>query len=171
MNAIISRSISIEGKILFIRGQKVIVDFELAYLYRVANKRLNEQVKRNIRRFPPDFMFQLNNKEFKILKSQFATSSWGGRRKLPYAFTELGIAMLSSVLNSEHAIQMNIFIMRAFVRLRKIVSDNKDLSNKVNKLELEQMKQEVILAEIYSKIRELINKPEQKKDKIGFSRQ
>lgn len=113
----------IESKIIFLRGKKVILDKDLAFLYSVPNKRLNEQVKRNSKRFPEDFMFQLNNQEFKILKSQFATSSWGGIRKLPYAFTEHGILMLSSVLNSNRAIQINIQIMRIFVRIRQILTN------------------------------------------------
>ena len=104
----------VEKMIYTIRGVQVILDQDLAKLYGVETRRLNEQVKRNISRFPEDFMFQLTSEEFKILKSQNATSSWGGRRKLPYAFTELGVSMLSSVLSSETAIQANVQIMRAF---------------------------------------------------------
>lgn len=111
----------IQNKIYEIRGQKVMLDFDLAELYQVETRRLNEAVKRNIRRFPDDFMFQLNADEWKNLKSQFATSSWGGTRKLPYAFTEQGLAMLSGVLNSDIAIQVNINIMRAFVAIRHLV--------------------------------------------------
>jgi hypothetical protein len=99
----------IMSKIYLIRGQKVMLDRDLAELYGVETRRLNEQVKRNIDRFPADFMFQLNQEEFKILKSQFATSSWGGRRKLPFAFTEHGVLMLSSVLNSDKATSENEF--------------------------------------------------------------
>ena len=110
-----------QNKIYEIRGQKVMLDFDLAELYQVETRRLNEAVKRNIRRFPDDFMFQLNADEWKNLKSQFATSSWGGTRKLPYAFTEQGLAMLSGVLNSDIAIQVNINIMRAFVAIRHLV--------------------------------------------------
>jgi hypothetical protein len=105
----------VERRILVIRGQKVMLDRDLAGLYGVPVKRLNEQVKRNLKRFPGDFMFLLTRQEVMNLKSQIATSSWGGTRKLPYAFTEQGVAMLSSVLNSERAIQVNIAIMRAFV--------------------------------------------------------
>src|SRR3989344_9652427 len=112
---------TIYRKIFVIRDQKVMLDNDLAELYQVDTKRLNEQVKRNNDRFPVDFMFQLTKSETNNLKSQFATSSWGGKRKPPYAFTELGVAMLSSVLNSERAVQMNIYIMRAFVKLRKIL--------------------------------------------------
>jgi hypothetical protein len=118
--SIVSQELSIiQSKICEIRGYKVIVDFELAELYHVETRRLNEAVKRNIRRFPLDFMFQLTNQEFNNLKSQNATSSWGGKRKLPYAFTEQGIAMLSGLLNSDIAIDTNIVIMRAFVILRQ----------------------------------------------------
>ena len=102
-----------------IRGQQVMIDRDLAQLYGVETKRLNEQVKRNIERFPDDFMFQLNKDEVEILKSQNATSSWGGDRRLPYAFTEQGIAMLSSVLKSQTAVDVNIRIMRAFVSMRR----------------------------------------------------
>jgi len=122
------------NKIYEIRGQKVMLDFDLAVLYQVETRRLNEAVRRNIKRFPPDFMFQLTSEEFKNLKSQFvissknenlmsqiATSSWGGTRKLPFAFTEQGLAMLSGVLNSDIAIETNIRIMRAFVAVRQLI--------------------------------------------------
>lgn len=104
----------IQSKIYEIRGQRVMLDFDLAELYQVETRRLNEAVKRNIKRFPKDFMFQLNVDEWIILKSQFATSRWGGTRKLPYAFTEQGLAMLSGVLNSDIAIQVNINIIACF---------------------------------------------------------
>ncbi len=126
----------IENRILFGRGQKVIMDEDLAELYEVPVKRINEQVRRNIKRFPSDFMFQLENQELAILRSQIETSRlWGGRRFNPYAFTEQGVAMLSSVLNSERAIQVNIEIMRAFVKLRQILSSHKDLAKKLESLE------------------------------------
>ena len=132
---------NIKTKIYEFRGQKVMLDFDLATLYHVETRRINEQVKRNNSRFPEDFMFQLNDEEFANLKSQFATSRWGGLRKRPYAFTELGIAMLSSVLSSEIAIQVNINIMRAFVTLRHSIGivANKDfhyenLSLRIDKL-------------------------------------
>lgn len=127
----------IENKIYLIRGRKVMLSMDLAKLYRVPTMRLNEQVKRNIKRFPNDFMFQLSDKEYEILKSQIAISSWdGARRANPYAFTEQGVAMLSSVLNSERAIEVNIAIMRAFVRLREILLTHKDLAAKIAALEL-----------------------------------
>ena len=113
----------IQSKIYEIRGQRVMLDFDLAELYQVETRRLNEAVKRNIKRFPKDFMFQLNVDEWIILNSQFATSRWGGTRKLPYAFTEQGLAMLSGVLNSDIAIQVNINIMRAFVAVRQMIAN------------------------------------------------
>ena len=115
------------NKIYLLRKQKVMLDEDLAELYQVETKRLNEQVKRNIQRFPEDFMFQLTAQEFENLKSQFATSSWGGRRKLPFAFTEQGVAMLSSVLNSETAIRVNIQIIRVFTKMRELLLTHKDI--------------------------------------------
>jgi hypothetical protein len=115
------------NKIYLIRGQKVMLDRDLAELYQVETKRLNEQVKRNLKRFPLDFMFQLSEDELKILMSQIATSSWGGTRKLPYVFTEQGVAMLSGILHSDIAINVNIQIMRVFTRIRKSLSDNSEL--------------------------------------------
>jgi hypothetical protein len=122
----------IERSILLIRGHKVMLDADLAVLYAVSTKRLNEQVRRNRSRFPGDFMFQLTGEEVRSLRSQFATSKKGrgGRRYSPLVFTEQGIAMLSTVLNSERAIQVNIEIMRAFVRLREMIATHKDLARK-----------------------------------------
>lgn len=111
----------IQSKIYEIRGQRVMLDFDLAALYQVETRVLNQAVKRNMKRFPSDFMFQLTSDEWVILKSQFVISSWGGTRKLPYAFTEQGLAMLSGVLNSDIAIQVNINIMRAFVVVRQML--------------------------------------------------
>ncbi|MCK9432975.1 MAG: ORF6N domain-containing protein [Candidatus Omnitrophica bacterium] len=131
-------------KILLVRGGKVMMDRDLSDLYGVEVKRLNEQVKRNMLRFPLDFCFQLTKEETisleaqsndLVLKSQFATSRWGGNRKLPYVFTEQGVAMLSSVLNSKRAIQVNIAIMRAFVRLRELLLTHKDLARRLEELE------------------------------------
>ena len=133
----------IENKSYLIRGQKAMVDRDLAKLYGVPTKRLKEQVKRNIKRFPEDFMFELTMQELEILRSQFATSRWGGERYLPYAFTEQGVAMLSSVLNSERAIEVNIAIMRAFVRLREILLTHKDLAAKIAALELKYKNQDM----------------------------
>ena len=126
----------VENKIYLIRGQKVMLDRDLANLYGVPVKRLNEQVKRNINRFPCDFMLVLTKQEVMNLRSQIATSRWGGERYLPYAFTEQGVAMLSSVLHSERAIEVNITIMRAFVRSREILLTHKDLAAKIAALEL-----------------------------------
>ena len=123
------------NKIYFIRNEKVMLDSDLAELYGVETKRLNEQVKRNIDRFPEDFMFQLTETEFENLKSQIATSSWGGRRTLPYAFTEHGVLMLSSVLNSDLAIKVNIQIMRVYTKIRNMLSTNKDLLLKFEQFE------------------------------------
>jgi len=123
-------------KIYFIRNHKVMLDSDLALLYDVSSKRLNEQVKRNRIRFPEDFMFQLTAAEYDFLRSQFATSkNQGGRRYLPYVFTEQGVAMLSTVLHSEKAILVNIEIMRTFVNLRKILSENKDMLKRLDDLE------------------------------------
>ncbi len=113
------------SKIHLLRGQKVMLDEDLAELYQVETKRLNEQVKRNIDRFPKDFMFQLSQKEFDNLKSQIATSSWGGRRKPPFAFTEQGVSMLSGVLNSQIAIQVHIQIIRIFTKMRELLLTNR----------------------------------------------
>jgi spore maturation protein CgeB len=125
----------IQNRIFEIRNQKVMLDFHLAELYAVETKRLKEAIKRNIQRFPPDFMFKLKETEFKNLRSQIATSSWGGRRYLPFAFTEQGIAMLSSVLNSKKAIDTNIAIIRTFVLLRQYALQYKELEGKIKKLE------------------------------------
>jgi hypothetical protein len=167
---------TIERKIYLIRGHNVMIDRDLASLYGVPTKRLKEQVKRNIKRFPEDFMFELNVQEFEILRSQFATSSWGGERYLPYMFTEQGVAMLSSVLNSERAITVNIVIMRAFVRLREILSTHKDLAAKIEALELKYKNHDMKFSEndehiasIFEAIRQLMEPPPAPpKPKIGF---
>jgi hypothetical protein len=157
----------IEQRIFLIRGQKVMLDSDLAALYGVPTFRLNEQVKRNIKRFPDDFMFQLTREEAEGLTSQFAISNKGrgGRRYLPYVFTEQGVAMLSSVLNSDRAIEVNIAIMRAFVRLRSILAAHKELARKIEALEKETKAS-------FKAVFELINKylkPEQKRaTRIGF---
>lgn len=169
MKDVIPREL-IEKKIYFIRGHKVMLSIHLAERYEVSAKRLNEQVKRNTKRFPSDFMFQLNDAEYKILKSQIATSSWGGaRRAKPYAFTEQGVAMLSSVLNSERAIQVNIAIMRAFVKLRKILLTHKALAHKLNVLERKIEKHDTEIQAIFEAIRQLMApSPEPPKRRIGF---
>ena len=125
----------IKHKIYTIRGQQVMLDFDLAQLYEVETKRLNESVKRNSNRFPPDFMFQLNMEEIKNLRSQIATSSWGGSRYLPFAFTEQGVARLSGILRSKKAVQVNIAIMRAFVALRNYALSFENLEKQIAELE------------------------------------
>ena len=143
------------------------LDADLAFLYGVSTKRLNEQVRRNRSRFPDDFMFQLTAEEVRSLRSQFATSKQGrgGRRYAPLVFTEQGIAMLSTVLNSERAIQVNIEIMRAFVRLRELVATHKDLARKLEALE---KRYDAQFRVVFDAIRELMKPPESKKRKIGF---
>jgi hypothetical protein len=156
----------IEKHILLFRGQKVLLSSHLSELYQVKHKALMQSVRRNIKRFPDDFLFQLTPKEFKILKSQFVTSSWGGIRKLPYAFTEQGVAMLSSVINSDRAIQVNIEIMRTFVKLRKILATNKDLARKIRKLEEKYDGQFKI---VFEALHQLITPPEKPRRPFGFS--
>lgn len=160
----------IDRAILFLRGQKVILGAELAKLYGVTTKVLNQAVKRNARRFPPDFMFQLTRPEWADLKSQTVTSSWGGsRRSAPYAFTEQGVAMLSSVLRSDRAIRVNIEIMRAFVRLRRVLAQNADLARRLDELERRVGTHDEQFAAVIHAIRELMEPPAPpRKGRIGF---
>ena len=146
-------------KILVIRGKRVMLDRDLAELYGVETKQLVRQIKRNIERFPDDFMFQLTKQEVVNLKCQNGTSSWGGTRKLPYVFTEQGVAMLSGLLNSNRAIQVNIAIMRAFVNMRKTLLLNKDLAEKIEKLERKYQLHETDIQVIFEAIRKLIEPP------------
>lgn len=157
----------VEKQIFMLRGHKVMLDSDLAQLYGVPTRRLNEQVRRNIRRFPSDLMFQLTREEAESLRSQFAISKGGrgGRRYAPLAFTEQGVAMLSSVLNSERAIQVNIEIMRAFVRLRELIASHKDLAQRLDELE---KKYDVKFKLVFDAIRELMAPPEPKRRRIGF---
>jgi hypothetical protein len=160
----------IEKSILLIRGQKVLLDTDLAGLYGVPTKRLNEQVRRNKRRFPKDFMFQLSVEESDSLRSQFATLKVGRgehRKYRPYAFTEQGVAMLSSVLNSDRAIEVNIAIMRAFVRLREMIASHKDLARKLDELE---KKYDAQFRVVFDAIRQLMApvSKEDRKRRIGF---
>jgi archaellum component FlaC len=138
----------IQNKIYTIRGQKVMLDRDLAEMYGVETRRLNEQIKRNMKRFPEDFMFQLTKEEFKNLKSQIATSRWGGTRKSPYVFTELGVAMLSSVLNSDTAIEINMSIMRAFITIRQLVVNSP--INKVTELQTELNQLKAYIEEVFT---------------------
>ena len=156
----------IEKAILLIRNQKVILDTDLATLYGVDTKVLVQAVKRNIDRFPQDFMFQLSQEEFAILRSQSVTSSdWGGRRYPPYAFTEQGVAMLSSVLRSSRAIRVNIEIMRAFIRLRQILASHVELARKLDALE---KKYDAQFKVVFEAIRKLMVPPKPKRHPIGF---
>lgn len=142
-------TVIVESKIYEIRGQKVMIDKDLAGLYQIEVKRLNESVKRNIKRFPSDFMFQLTTEEWLNLKSQFATSSWGGSRKLPYVFTEQGVAMLSSVLNNDTAIEVNIAIMRAFVTARRLTASLSPI-DRLGNLEQELKELKAYLEEVFT---------------------
>lgn len=156
----------IEEKIFLVRGQKVMLDIDLAVLYGVPTKRLNEQVKRNKKRFPNDFMFLLTWNEIIGLRSQFATLKEKEHAKYrPYAFTEQGVAMLSSVLNSDRAVQVNIEIMRTFIKLRNILAEHKDLLKRIETMERGYDRQFRIVFQI---IRELTNPPEKPKKQIGF---
>lgn len=159
----------IENKILLIRGKKVILDYHLAKMYGVGTRVLLQSVKRNSSRFPEDFMFKLDENEFSSLRSQIVTSNRGGRRYLPYAFTEQGVAMLSSVLRYERAIQVNIAIMRAFVKLREILSTHKELALKLNQPEMRLERHDEEIQAIFRAIAELMAPPAQKpKHPLGF---
>jgi hypothetical protein len=161
----------IERKILLIRGKKVMLDSDLAKLYGVETFNLNKAVKRNIDRFPEDFMFQLTKEGADSLRFQIGmskTKGRGGRRYLPYAFTEQGVAMLSSVLNSERAVQVNIAIMRVFVKLREMIASNKELAKKLDKLE---KKYDTQFKVVFDAIRELMTPIEPKLRRIGFLRE
>jgi len=156
----------IEKKILVIRGEKVMLDADLAELYGVETKMLMRAIKRNIDRFPADFMIQLDKEEFENLRFHFGTSSqWGGRRYLPYVFTEQGVAMLSSVLNSERAVKVNIEIMRAFVKLREMIASHKGLAKRLDELE---KKYDAQFKIVFDAIRQLMITPEPREKKIGF---
>lgn len=166
--------IAIEGlaqRILLIRGQKVMLDADLAELYGIPTKRFNEQVKRNIDRFPADFMFQLSVEEHEALRSQFATSNSGrgGRRYTPYAFTEHGAIMAATILNSPKAIEMSVFIVRAFVQLREMLSSHKELAAKLEALEQKVGSHDQAISGLIDAIRQLMASPAQKKRPIGFT--
>jgi len=160
----------VEPKILILRGMRVILDSELAELYGVEVKRLNEQVKRNAERFPQDFMFQLSPVEDKNLRSQFATSrsGHGGRRHLPYAFTEHGAIMAATVLSTKRAIEMSVFVVRAFVRLRDMLATNGKVAGKLVELERRLKGHDASIQEIIDAIHELMAPEPPKKRQIGF---
>ena len=179
-NKIVINEAYLISKIYHIRGRKVMLDEDLAKMYGVETKRLNEQVKRNINRFPEDFMFQITTIEYENLMSQFATSSWGGRRKLPYVFTEHGVLMLSSVLNSTKAVEVNIKIMRVYTKLREMFLNQKDLMLKLVKIEKQILKidrrtelNEKDILDIFDVLNQLIakdQKPLPTRNKIGFKK-
>lgn len=158
----------IAQSLYLLRGQKVILGQELASLYGVNVGALTQAVKRNRSRFPRDFVYQLTAEEFTNLKSQFVISSWGGMRSRPYAFTEQGVAMLSSVLNSERAVKVNIAIMRAFVRLREALETNRELARKFAELEKRVGKHDDEIGAIMDAIRQLMAPPEKPRREIGF---
>jgi len=161
----------IERRIYLIRGQKVMLDSDLAELYQAPTKSLNLAVRRNRDRFPEDFLFQLTKEEARALRFQIETSNKGrgGRRYLPYAFTEHGVAMLSSVLNSKRAIQVNIVIMRAFVKLREMLSTHRDVLRKVEELERKYQKHDAQITAIFDAIRKLIETSPRPRRRIGFT--
>ena len=158
----------IAQSIYFLREQKVMLDFDLAALYGVPTGHLNRAVKRNRSRFPADFMFRVRFEEARNLKCQFGISSWGGRRGLPYAFTEQGVAMLSTVLQSERAVKVNIAIMRAFVRLREALETNRELAKKFSELEERVGAHDSEIAAIIDAIRQLMAPAKKATREIGF---
>ncbi len=169
MNNLIPQEV-IEQRIFIIRGMKVMLSTHLAELYNVEPRSLIQAVRRNSLRFPADFMFQITTEEFQNLKSHFVISSWGGRRVPPYAFTEQGVAMLSSVLRSERAVLMNIAIMRVFVRLRELLSTHKELAHKLEELERRITTHDQEIEAIFDAVRRLMKPPPAKPKKpMGFS--
>jgi hypothetical protein len=163
---------TVSNKIYFIRNQKVLLDFDLAHLYGVETRRLNEQVKRNILRFPSDFMFQLTEVELENLMSQIATSSWGGIRKLPFAFTEHGVLMLSSVLKSDKAIQTNIQIMRIFTKVREMLLDTTEMKIDILQIQKKLENHDKNIELVFSYLDELTEKKEDESErvKIGYKK-
>ena len=158
----------ISSRIYQIRGHQVLLDRDLAALYGVETKVLNQAVKRNPERFPPDFMFQLTDSEYNSLRSQFVTSNKGGQRYLPYAFTEQGVAMLSGVLKSPIAVQVNIQIMRLFVKMRQMIGDYKELLERVETLERSHEDQHGNIAELYSLLRQLLQTDAGDRNPLGY---
>lgn len=160
----------VESKIYFLRNQKVMSDSDLASLYQVPTKALNLAVKRNLNRFPADFMFRLTKREADSLRFQSETSKpgRGGRRYLPYVFTEHGVAMLSSILGSERAVQMNIAIIRAFIKLREVLATHRELAQRLERLERKYEGHDNDLRALFSAIRKLVSTPAAPKRRIGF---
>lgn len=160
----------ISNKIFFIRNQKVMMDRDLANLYGVETKYLKRQVRRNIDRFPDDFMFELSNEELNILRSQFGTSSWGGNRYTPMAFTEQGVAMLSSVINSPKAIAVNIKIIRVFTKLRELLSNDVTLQLEIETIKRKLTQHSKNIELVFSYLDELTKKEEAPRTKIGYKK-
>lgn len=160
----------IMGKIYLVDDKKVMLDSDLAQLYQVGTRRLNEQVKRNQGRFPPDFMYQLTRDQWENLKSHFATSSWGGRRTLPYVFTEQGVAMLSSVLNSEVAIQVNIQIIRVFTSMREMLMGHQDILIKVQEMEKKLDGHDQKITVVFDYLKQFVREREKPRPAIGYTR-
>jgi ORF6N domain len=170
-NTIIVPIERIEQKIYLMRGHRVMLDADLAALYHVPTKAFNQAVQRNLDRFPGDFMFQLSKGELANWRSQIVTSNPAakmGLRRPPYAFTEHGVAMLSSVLRSKRAVQMNILIIRAFVKLRQLIATHKELAQKIDELERRQEEQSQQLSAVYSVVKQIIDPPPRPKRRIGF---
>jgi len=163
--------VPIESRITILRHRKVILDTSLAELYGVPVKRLNQQVKRNRERFPSDFMFQITRREFTALRLQFATSNKnrGGRRSLPYAFNEHGAIMAATVLNSDQAVEMSVFVVRAFVRLREVLAANRELAARLDDLEEHLETHGGTIQEILHVVRKLMSPPPSRRRKIGFA--
>ena len=160
---------TIAQSILLLRGQRVILDANLAPLYGVTTKQLNQAAKRNLDRFPSDFMFQLTDEEFRNLRSQFVTSSrWGGRRYPPYAFTEHGALMAASVLNTPRAVEVSVYVVRAFIRLRQVLAAHTELSHKLAELEMRVDGHDEQIAALIEGIRQLLAPPETPPRKLGF---
>ena len=160
----------VDSKIHLARGRRVMLDSDLAVIYGVPTKRLNQQFRRNRHRFPSDFAFQLTKKEFENLRSQIATSSYGGRRYQPFVFTEHGAIMLAAHLNSERAVEMSVFVVRAFVQMREVLMGNRQLAAKLAELEKRVGGHDAVIADLITAIRKLLEAPaeEQPKREIGF---
>lgn len=160
---------ALAGRILMIRGQRVLLDSDLAQLYGLETKKFNQQIRRNLERFPSDFMFELATEEFETLRSQNVTSNRGGRRYLPMVFTEHGAIMAASVLNSPRAVEMSVYVVRAFVQLRELLVDHKALAAKLAELEKRVAGHDSALAEVISALRALMAQPQSTKRPIGFT--
>lgn len=168
MNKLIPKEEFIAGKIYVIRNQKVLIDSDLAALYCVETKTLKRAVRRNIERFPDDFMFELSLEEFNNLRYQFGTSSWGGSRHLPMVFTEQGVALLSGILRSPVAVQVNIQIMRVFVKMRKLISNYHELLEKIETKEANATEQNQHIIRIYEILKELIEPSYKNRNPLGY---